>query len=682
MLNRFRIGTKLTAGFLFVLILLLILAIISYMGFFSVQSHLQMELQTNEVLSDMMQICSSISAAQLASARGVITGDAKYKDNRIQYDEYIKKTSNKIYSSLTPDNQKHLDKLLKNYDKYIEIDNKWYDIDKEQNIVIGQLRQKGGTIFQKLEEYSAFARKLMIGEKRVDNAVEYYTKQRYDQSIEIDHAVDLMQVVRRDFYKLLGAKTRNEFESVGQSIITTTLPALQNCLISAKSTAHPENQKIIDDILKTLDEWLGNFKKTLKYLQDKDDIAIKQNEYTKEVEEIVVHMLDVFTEYSASVGKKVDITANSTLAIIIISTVIALVFGVTISCTLSRNITNGLKIAMNAINKVVLEGDLRAEITSNLLQRRDEVGDMSRVAASVLSDYRNIDTLANALASGDWRITVSEKSSFDTMNQNIGKMLDQVNHALAEIHNSVKEVSQGASGVSSASQTLSAGVQESSASLEEIAASMGQISGQTKANAESAKAACNLANNTTQVAAEGQKAMTQMNEAMLRITKNSEEIQRVIKVIDDIAFQTNLLALNAAVEAARAGAHGKGFAVVAEEVRNLAARSAKAARETTELISTSGHDIDIGGEVATHTSNVLNKIVEQVKQTAEIVGKIAIASNEQAQGVAQVSIGLNQIDAVTQQNTAAAEESASAANEMSSMAAKLQDLVGKFKLRA
>ncbi|MDR0327972.1 MAG: methyl-accepting chemotaxis protein, partial [Planctomycetaceae bacterium] len=166
-----------------------------------------------------------------------------------------------------------------------------------------------------------------------------------------------------------------------------------------------------------------------------------------------------------------------------------------------------------------------------------------------------------------------------------------------------------------------------------------------------------------------------------RITHNSSEIQRVIKVIDDIAFQTNLLALNAAVEAARAGQHGKGFAVVAEEVRNLASRSAQAAKETSELIEKSGHEIERGGGVAAHTAGVLDTIVDQIKQTSDLVSGIAIASNEQAQGVNQVTIGLQQIDAVTQQNTASAEESASAANEMSTMAANLQRLVSQFKLR-
>jgi len=273
------------------------------------------------------------------------------------------------------------------------------------------------------------------------------------------------------------------------------------------------------------------------------------------------------------------------------------------------------------------------------------------------------------------------RSDKDTMNINLNKMLDQVNQALGEIDESVKQVATGSGEVSSAAQSLSNGAQESAASLEEITASMSEISSQTKSNAEGAAQARNLAQKASKAAGEGQEAMKDMTTAMERITQNSNEIQRVIKVIDDIAFQTNLLALNAAVEAARAGQHGKGFAVVAEEVRNLASRSAKAARETSDLIAKSGQEIEKGGEVATHTAEVLNTIVDQIKQTTELVAGIAVASNEQAHGVEQITVGLQQIDAVTQQNTAAAEQSASAANEMSSMAANLQRLVARFRLR-
>ena len=175
--------------------------------------------------------------------------------------------------------------------------------------------------------------------------------------------------------------------------------------------------------------------------------------------------------------------------------------------------------------------------------------------------------------------------------------------------------------------------------------------------------------------------MSQMVESMESINASSAQIAKIIKVIDDIAFQTNLLALNAAVEAARAGRHGKGFAVVADEVRNLAGRSAKAAKETAELIESSGAKVSAGMQVATSTSESFKDIVEGIIKTNDLVGEIAAASSEQAQGVSQINIGLSQVDQVTQQNTANAEETASAAEELSSQAMHLQGLIARFKLR-
>jgi len=238
-----------------------------------------------------------------------------------------------------------------------------------------------------------------------------------------------------------------------------------------------------------------------------------------------------------------------------------------------------------------------------------------------------------------------------------------------------KQITQASGDISSSSQSLAEGATEQASSLEETSSALEEMASQTRQNADNANQANSLAMSTRKDAESGSSTMTAMIEAMKAINKSSEEVSKIIKVIEEIAFQTNLLALNAAVEAARAGEHGKGFAVVAEEVRNLAQRSAAAAKDTANLIETAVNNAAQGGDMANKAGAVLNGIVGNIKKVSDLVAEIATASNEQAQGVDQINTAVSQMDKVTQQNAALAEESAAASEQLNAQAESLNDVV-------
>ncbi|ADH85360.1 methyl-accepting chemotaxis protein [Desulfurivibrio alkaliphilus] len=316
------------------------------------------------------------------------------------------------------------------------------------------------------------------------------------------------------------------------------------------------------------------------------------------------------------------------------------------------------------------------------MQREDEIGQM----AAAMDEFA--DTLQHQvvgslqkLAQGDLTFEVKPYDDQDLIGTALLKTNRDLNRIVGEITAATDQIAAGSSQVAGSSQSLSQGATESAASLEQITSSMTEMASQTKRNAENSTQANQLAGEARQVAETGNEQMEKMMAAMTEINQAGQNISKIIKVIDEIAFQTNLLALNAAVEAARAGRHGKGFAVVAEEVRNLAARSAKAAKETAELIEGSVAKTANGTEIASQTAESLKEIVTAITKATDLVGEIAAASNEQAQGIAQVNQGLSQIDQVTQTNTANAEEGAAAAEELSSQGDYLRELISTFTIK-
>ncbi len=350
-----------------------------------------------------------------------------------------------------------------------------------------------------------------------------------------------------------------------------------------------------------------------------------------------------------------------------------------VSYFLTRSITAPVKQVAQMISTMEA-GDLSVRIDQT---RQDEFGTMTRTLNGFADSLQQeVVNPLRQLAQGDLSFNISPRGEKDVLRRSIKQVAADLQEIIVQIKASGNQIDSASNQVADSSQSLSQGATESAASLEEITSSMHEMASQTTQSAESANQANQLSTAAKTSAASGKQRMQAMIGAMDEINEAGQNIGKIIKVIDEIAFQTNLLALNAAVEAARAGQHGKGFAVVAEEVRNLAARSAKAAAETSELIEGSVEKTRNGSQIAEQTSEALEEIVGAITKVSDFVAEIAAASNEQAQGISQVNQGLEQIDQSIQRNTATAEESAAAAEELSSQATYMQTMLNRFKLNS
>ncbi|RMH64987.1 MAG: HAMP domain-containing protein [Calditrichaeota bacterium] len=331
-----------------------------------------------------------------------------------------------------------------------------------------------------------------------------------------------------------------------------------------------------------------------------------------------------------------------------------------------------------------LKGDLsyRADASRHQGDYRKIIDGLNETVEATIAPINEALNILEHLGQGNFSVEMYGDYNGDhaRLKTALNKMIHDIRDTLNRVAEATEQVNLNARQVSDSSQSVSEGASDQASSLEEIGASMVEISVQSKKNAENALNAKGISEDARHNAVAGNQQMTEMLQAMDVINSSSNEISRIIKVIDEIAFQTNLLALNAAVEAARAGVHGKGFAVVAEEVRNLAQRSSKAAQETTQLIEESVSKVKNGSEIAQKTAEAINTIIEGISKSTDLISEINAASQEQVAAIEQVNNALRQIDRVTQSNTAFAEESAATAAELSSEVNHVRQLLMKFTL--
>ena len=364
----------------------------------------------------------------------------------------------------------------------------------------------------------------------------------------------------------------------------------------------------------------------------------------------------------------------------------ALFITIVLSLYLTKSITKPIRDLEKSAEKIV-NGDFDVSIT---YQSRDEMGklanafrNMTEILEEVITDASR---LLSEMADGNFDVRTHAEDRYVGEFQNLLLSIRKLNRGLSstlgQINRSADQVAAGSDQVSIGAQALSQGSTEQAAAVEELATTIAGISTQVKDTATDALEAKKQSTMDGDDAEECNQKMHDMITAMEEITRTSDEIGKIIKTIEDIAFQTNILALNAAVEASRAGTAGKGFAVVADEVRNLANKSTVASQNTAELIEGSIKAVSRGTQIADSTAQSLVKVVEEVRSASGKVDKIADAAEEQAGAIEQVTLGINQISSVVQTNSATAEQSAAASQELSEQADMLKQLVAKFILRA
>lgn len=443
-------------------------------------------------------------------------------------------------------------------------------------------------------------------------------------------------------------------------------------LVAAYNTLHEDMEAYLDVIenVKELTED-GKLKKARTVLVDE---AVEAGE---NVESLTLEVMSQLTAYGNENSEQLK-TQISGLKLI--QSVVGLI-GCFVALSFEIGLVKDVRLSIAKLSTVaaaLAAGDVSVEVEK---EKDDEFGALMDEMAVMADSIRKQAEIARQISEGNLTVEVMPKSEKDVLGMALKKLVDENNIMMHHIRESSMQVTTGADQVASASQSLAQGTTEQASAVEEVSASIVEIAEKTKVNAGDANEANRLVMETKEDAVRGNAQMQEMIHAMDEINESSENISKIIKVIDDIAFQTNILALNAAVEAARAGTHGKGFAVVAEEVRNLAGKSASAASETAEMIEDSIAKVENGARLAQETAAALEHIVAAVDNIVDLVSGIATASNEQATAIAQIDQAISQVSQVVQTDSATSEQCAAASEQLANQAEKLRELISGYRLK-
>ena len=524
-----------------------------------------------------------------------------------------------------------------------------------------------------------------------NHALTYYAFPQGDLGLAMRELADVRSATRGAIGYDSEDRIQKMVESHDQSVanLKAYLPIIEATIVT------DIGQESYDAIEKAVNKYLEVDARVIKMGATTDEALSKQAQDLAFIElapayEAASKAFQSFMDANISLGDETQAKLNVTQNILVVLILAVVVEAFLVANKIGKIIANDLATPMEQLSKRMNEfakGDLTSPFPT--YENDDEINDMLKgVTATTLKlsrIFEDLETLLGNMAEGNFNIrTKCEEEyvgDYEPLLLAIRKMNRQMDSTLKEVRSASVMVSSGATNLAEASQALAEGATDQAASVEEMLATINEITTSLERTVEEVNAAYEEAERVAEQAESSRSEMDVMTEAMGRISETSLKIGTVITEIEDIAEQTNLLSLNASIEAARAGEAGRGFAVVATQIRNLAEQSATAAVNTRALIEGSIHEIEIGNEAATRTSEVLAKVVEAIHAIAQTSKGLSQTSEQQAESMEQAEEGVTRISEVVQANSATAEEASATSEELSAQATCLDDLVAQFQLR-